>query len=211
MLTITCKNCTKAFHTPLKKQIYCSMVCRDISRAKVSTVELKCSRCGIIFNRKKHRVKNTKNYCSKKCSGPENHPKGIKWSEEAKIRMSLNAIDKNFGKWMKGKKGNKGTFKKGQFSKEKHPLWKGGITPINQVIRHSDNYSVWRKAVFERDDYTCQFCKKRGVKLEADHIKPFALFPELRFAIDNGRTLCKECHRQITKIQMKTMWKNQYS
>ena len=73
---------------------------------------------------------------------------------------------------------------------------KGGITPINMKIRSSREYKLWRKAVFERDNYTCRFCGGVGVKLNADHIKPFALFPELRFAIDNGRTLCEDCHRK---------------
>jgi 5-methylcytosine-specific restriction endonuclease McrA len=54
----------------------------------------------------------------------------------------------------------------------------------------------WREAVFKRDDYTCQFCKERGGELHPDHIKPFALFPRLRFDINNGRTLCVACHRK---------------
>ena len=73
-------------------------------------------------------------------------------------------------------------------------FWRGGITPINRAIRNSVDYKLWREAVFARDDYTCQFCFVRGGKLNADHIKPFALFVQLRFDITNGRTLCVPCH-----------------
>jgi len=72
--------------------------------------------------------------------------------------------------------------------------WKGGVTPLRTKIWHSIEYKLWRNAVFERDNYTCVWCGQRGKILNADHIKPFAHYPELRFAIDNGRTLCKNCH-----------------
>lgn len=73
--------------------------------------------------------------------------------------------------------------------------WQGGKTAELKKVRNSFEYKLWRTAVFERDDYTCRFCSKRGGNMQADHIKPFAYYPELRFAIDNGRTLCVECHR----------------
>lgn len=80
---------------------------------------------------------------------------------------------------------------------DKNKSWKGGITPINEKIRKSIEYKLWRESVFERDKYTCVFCgDNRGGNLEADHIKPFAYYPELRFAIDNGRTLCHDCHQK---------------
>lgn len=77
---------------------------------------------------------------------------------------------------------------------EKSNLWKGGVDKPNKRIRGSIEYSIWRRAVFERDNWICVWCGQVGGKLEADHIKPFAYYPELRFAIDNGRTLCKPCH-----------------
>lgn len=73
---------------------------------------------------------------------------------------------------------------------------KGRVTSENKRIRRSLEFRLWRKSVFDRDDYTCQHCKKRGAELHPDHIKPFALFPELRFDINNGRTLCKTCHME---------------
>lgn len=82
-----------------------------------------------------------------------------------------------------------------------HHLWKGGISGVNDRIRQSIEYKLWRESVFKRDNYTCIWCGIRSKKglgrifIEADHIKPFSQFPELRFAIDNGRTLCAPCHR----------------
>lgn len=110
---------------------------------------------------------------------------GKKHAEESLRKMRESHLGQKA--WNKGKKNNK--------PPEEHWNWKGGITPINESIRRSLEYRLWRESVFTRDKYKCVWCKKKGVKLHADHIKPFAYFPELRFAIDNGRTLCEECHR----------------
>lgn len=77
----------------------------------------------------------------------------------------------------------------------KSHFWKGGITSKNAAIRSSTTMRRWRKAVFERDNYTCVWCKQKGGNLNADHIKPFAFYPELRFDLCNGRTLCVNCHK----------------
>jgi len=76
-----------------------------------------------------------------------------------------------------------------------NPQWKGGVTPANKIIRKSAKYDLWRMSVFIKDDRACVWCGSRK-DIEADHIQPFALFPVLRFAIDNGRTLCHDCHRK---------------
>lgn len=79
---------------------------------------------------------------------------------------------------------------------EDNPRWRGGITNTNLIIRNSAEMKRWRTAVFERDDHTCQSCGVRGGKLNADHELPFALFPDLRFELLNGRTLCVSCHQK---------------
>ena len=118
--------------------------------------------------------------------------------KRAGIKISKTHKRIGVGKWMKGRKKYPNAYK---FPCGKdHPMWRGGkMTKYPELVRlrKSLEYKIWRKAVFEKDKYTCVFCgDNKGGNLEADHIKPFALFPELRFAIDNGRTLCEKCHKK---------------
>lgn len=103
-------------------------------------------------------------------------------------------------KFFKGRKLSeevKSKIRKSHLRGEKHPFWKGGITPLNKKIRDSLEYNEWRKKVFERDNYTCQKCGLKGGRLEVHHIKPFSQFPELRFDMNNAITLCKGCHGEM--------------
>jgi hypothetical protein len=86
--------------------------------------------------------------------------------------------------------------------------WDGGKTKENKLLRSRDDYKQLRKSVFERDDYTCQICLKRGGDLEMDHIKEWCNYPELRFNAENCRTLCKRCHRQTDNYGVKAKRKN---
>jgi len=146
---------------------------------------------------------------SLKGSIPWNKGKTNIYSEEILLKISINTkiamdnpdIRKIMSEKATGKVGYFKGKKRPEFSGENHPNWKGGVTPINEKIRKSLESKLWREAVYQRDNYTCQecgdkSCKGKIVLLNAHHIKPFCDYPELRFEIDNGKTLCEECHRE---------------
>lgn len=120
---------------------------------------------------------------------------GIKRSEETKRKMSKSQIGNQH---FLGKKHTEESRIKLSESKkgEKNPNWRGGVTEITEKSRKTVEYKIWRESVFKRDEYTCQFCSKKGGELHADHIKPYALYVELRFDVSNGRTLCIDCHKK---------------
>jgi hypothetical protein len=123
---------------------------------------------------------------------------GHKHSEETKRKMSLFRKGKptwsKGSKWPEERKRKMSLLMKGRFAGEKHYNWKGGKVSDYDKVRHSLDFKLWRKSVFERDNFTCFKCNIRGTKLHPHHINNFADYPELRLAIDNGVTLCVKCH-----------------
>lgn len=87
--------------------------------------------------------------------------------------------------------------------------WKGDLSALKCSVRNSHKMKRWRNKVFERDNYICQDCSyDRGGVLNAHHIIYFseifkkysirsfrdAVYCSFLWNIDNGVTLCNECH-----------------
>lgn len=140
-----------------------------------------------------------KKFCSRLCSALSQKGRvGIPHTDAFKMAVSLRH---------KGKVNTAEAKQKMAKAKmgPQNPNWRGGKCTEVQLLRNRADYRAWRNAVLARDNYRCVECgirqgwsraEKRQVIIDADHIRPFAIFPELRFAIDNGRALCRECHKK---------------
>jgi len=175
MIFIICKTCGKKFKSYFsKKAIYCSRECYYKNPESSEKI-----RKGVLRAYKEGRLTGfQKGHEGYQNSG--NFKKGC---------VSLN----------KGKHPTKQTRKKisNSLKGEKSNLWKGGISEEHEKIRHGIEFRLWRESVFARDNWTCQKCGNRKVYLHPHHILNFAEYPELRFDIDNGITLCKDCHMKF--------------
>lgn len=96
---------------------------------------------------------------------------------------------------------------KGVQAGARNPAWKGGTTPERQQLYKTDEWKALLKAVYARDGYTCQRCKrsttggKRMRSSVAHHIKSFAEYPDLRMEPSNLITLCRECHLWVHSLE----------
>lgn len=160
--------------------------------SKNQQIDRTCLQCGVSFKRKLSEViRFGGKFCSRKCRDT---------GRTVVITVKCQTCgqeDSNTAKyWDINRKYCSRTC--ATLSGENNPNWKGGITPENMKIRHSDEYKLWRTAVFQRDKFQCQMCggTKSG-SLHANHIKRFCDYPDLRFEINNGITLCNYCHISI--------------
>ena len=70
-----------------------------------------------------------------------------------------------------------------------------------ETKREYTEYYHWRQKVYERDNYTCICCGyNKGKKLNAHHLNGYDNFKDQRTDINNGVTLCKDCHNRFHDI-----------
>ncbi len=128
-------------------------------------------------------------------SGRSLFPKGnVPWNKNTKgVMIAWNKGLTKADHPSVGRQGSRPGEKRPNRSGPNHPSWTGKSSE-NKLIRSSIEYKEWRRQVFERDDYTCHICGIKGGNLNANHIKKFADYPDLRFDPTNGITLCEWCH-----------------
>lgn len=162
-------------------------------RASVETVEKMRSKqlliCSDPEERKKRSERAKKLGIGKWMKGRKNTPFLVKAKEEAKKRKG-----KKYSEIYGGKIKGEIEARKRRVSNKARFI---GVPKKVGRPKHNGTgqYARWRKKVFERDEFTCQRCGKKGGFLHAHHIKLWSKFPKFRYTVSNGKTLCAvPCH-----------------
>ncbi len=140
-------------------------------RSWVERVKYCSTSCRVSFLRGKSPSEATRKKMSEAHRGKSSWNKGIPLSDEHRKAVSIS---------LRG---------------EKHWNWQGGIKPLNAIERNRMEYKQWREAVFKRDGFKCKIANGDCVHdVHAHHILRFSEYPELRFNVKNGITLCENHH-----------------
>lgn len=165
-----------------------------LQRARIG----RCATCGAQFRAVKDCKERRQKYCNQICwatRSPAPQKKcvgcGNEFRHHERVYCTKQCRDTHYRTRFKGAKSH---------------LWEGGKTAYSKIIRTSAAYRDWRMAVFERDRFRCVDCGS-NTHLQADHIKPLAHYPELAYQVENGRTLCRPCHKLTDTWAWKGRWR----
>lgn len=188
---IKCDNCGEEFFkysSRIAKHNFCNRKCYQEYHSK-DIKEYICEICGKSFKGSKY---NANRFCSRECYNAFHSIKN-------KVRICPTCKKEFIAKCSEDKYCSKECYNKNRNMPkgENHWNWQGGISKINDR-KDSNDYKQWRKQVYQRDNYTCQYCGSKE-KINAHHIKSWKDFPELRYDVNNGITLCEKCHINLHK------------
>ena len=155
-------------HSDSTRKNVLKAIAANRERAKGKRVIFTCRYCGEskLLPQSTVNYRGGKKYCSWEC----------RWA----AMRGENAPNYGGGQKMKG---------------EGNPMWKGGVSLERKGRSMMVEQAKWRRLVFSRDKYVCQRCGyDKGKKINAHHKASWSEFPDKRFELSNGITLCKECH-----------------
>jgi hypothetical protein len=175
-------------------------------RFKSNLKEIECSYCKKTFKPRHSSQKYCNNECNGLASKKDHNRKCIICNKEFEAKSMKTRFCSRECYTESGLRAKKGAGNK---------FWKGGITPINKLIRSSVRYKNWVKSILCRDNYTCEYCGIIGKRMQVHHILSFsdiirklkfeqgienlfekAMNYDLLWDSTNGQTLCVECHEK---------------
>jgi len=128
----------------------------------------------------------------------KNRLSNLGWKHTPEARLKISLSKKGKPSWNKGLEG----FLAGENS----PHWIQDRTKLKaKQIRNDSAYQEWHKQVRTRDSWKCLMKNKDCCgKIEVHHILAWRNFPELRYDINNGITLCHFHHprKRIEEIRL---------
>jgi hypothetical protein len=225
-----CLWCEKDFTVPNNRKDsakFCSRQCHYAYATKA--VDQTCPQCGTHFKRTQAKAKNGQGiYCSRTCAFKSYVTSVSKICPQCsqEFRPFQHQIKKGYGKYCSHACRDKARTTRVKcvcpqcdkaFEVRQYRV-ANGETPFcsrqccdfakkskvfNPEERFSSEYEAWRREVLKRDSNTCQkcgACAVDGAKIRVHHVLPWKLFPESRFDVTNGLTLCEDCHYDVHRV-----------
>ena len=214
--TKICEHCGKEFKTREKHQRFCSNKCNGEYRNKQITVI--CSNCNKEFKVSQYKYEefikgnHTSICCSNECRYEyygKTHKKENHWrydktiTEEMREEGYYEHTCKKCGKIFRSNNMIQDFCSHSCATVGKNnPKYNSNLTDEEREKgRNIEGYKEWRKQVYERDNYTCQCCGEKGHgNLVAHHKNGYNWDKEHRTDVDNGVTLCEDCHKEFHEI-----------
>jgi endogenous inhibitor of DNA gyrase (YacG/DUF329 family) len=217
LVTVQCGHCEKSVvrkpSAIRSSVVYCSHKCRaavqfsdtarQVSAARMSRKRAltTCEWCGEGFAVRKSVPRK---FCSRACYGASTSDSASQSRECMGCGVTFEAKTRDFVKLGRRFCG-RSCWATWRITGERNPRWGGGISSARDRIKATEEYRQWRISVFRRDRFRCVACLGESTQnnpIEAHHIKPFALFPELAVIAENGCTLCQKCHKKTYGAEM---------
>ena len=188
-IKVVCDNCGQGmmkYPSRVTTHNFCNRQCY-LEFHKTSLTPVKCQHCGGEWQPRN--ISNANKYCSRECYDAVHNIKN-------KLRKCPTCEEFFEAKTSEDKYCSWDCYNEDRHmpTGEDHWNWQGGISPPSR----GPQAKQWRLKVYARDQYTCQKCGSKE-DLRAHHIYAWFFYESLRYEIDNGITLCEECHKQVHK------------
>lgn len=183
------------------KHNYCSRTCSSIGTRRITTTP--CDYCGKPVTYKSSRKQGKRVFCNQQCAkAAPSRPDGV-----GRTIVHCSYCQKELKVWPSKITTNEHFYCNKQCRAQyiqgtNNPSYTGGL---GRQRKYGPHWRATRNAILQRDNHTCQYCKKRPLlsrRLHVHHIKPFYLFNDDWEAANqpyNLITLCHTCHKQAEK------------